>query len=176
MSKHPLRLFYLLAALPVIAVTLAWARSYLPHDFFVFSNDGQLVLVFADGHRSSAFQDGPERSINLDAQLANARLISRFTSSFLGFELLSGPTPPVPATVGRFGSAYRSGEYRILSISYAWLFVLAAFLSAGAIYLLRRSAIRSRDNLCKSCGYDLRASTDRCPECGAPVPIHAPAA
>jgi predicted amidophosphoribosyltransferase len=33
---------------------------------------------------------------------------------------------------------------------------------------VRRDVVRHRDGLCMKCGYDLRHSGDRCPECGEP--------
>jgi hypothetical protein len=52
----------------------------------------------------------------------------------------------------------------------AWLpFTLTAI--APVLWAVKwwRKRVRSRIGLCRKCGYDLRASPEKCPECGAPV-------
>ena len=68
-------------------------------------------------------------------------------------------------------------EYRVWAAPYWPLlcaFALLPLLRLRAWHLHRR---RSSAGLCPSCGYDLRATLDRCPECGAspaPAPPAAP--
>src|SRR3954451_5018737 len=50
---------------------------------------------------------------------------------------------------------------------------LLVITPAGLLIRRIRLRRRSRLGLCVKCGYDLRASPDRCPECGARSPPHA---
>jgi hypothetical protein len=47
--------------------------------------------------------------------------------------------------------------------------ILAAILPALWLARARRSRKRVVAGLCSNCGYDLRASPERCPECGTPA-------
>jgi hypothetical protein len=55
---------------------------------------------------------------------------------------------------------------------WALMLVTAPLAAALPIKFARRMRRRHRHRkgLCLRCGYDLRASTDRCPECGAAIP------
>lgn len=65
----------------------------------------------------------------------------------------------------------RSSQYD-MTIPY-WLVIAAsAFLPVTHAIRLRRDQIsryRSSQGLCLACGYDLRESRERCPECGTPT-------
>ena len=72
---------------------------------------------------------------------------------------------------------YQPGGMRpVLTVGVAfptWLLALL-FAVLPAASLRRRLRPKRRPGLCPSCGYDLRATPDRCPECGA-VPAKASA-
>ena len=61
-------------------------------------------------------------------------------------------------------------------IPYWLLVIIFMLLPIYAGYRRMRYGKRTATNCCPSCGYDLRASPERCPECGRPTdPAHATA-
>lgn len=76
----------------------------------------------------------------------------------------------------RFGFGYRSFHspqplQTGMSIVLPWPFLFLLFATLPALHVTlffhnRRRARRRQSGLCSHCGYDLRASKDRCPECG----------
>ena len=60
-----------------------------------------------------------------------------------------------------------------ISLRIPYWFICIVFCVVPTAVLLtfraRRRASRRQRGLCASCGYDLRASTERCPECGSKI-------
>jgi hypothetical protein len=85
---------------------------------------------------------------------------------------LSTAETPVSTTLGfRHATAPYSNSVRIPD----W-FLIALTALLPTVYLVHRRTRRSRQTTghCQACGYDLRATPERCPECGT-VPIISPA-
>ena len=72
------------------------------------------------------------------------------------------------------GLAFAKGSDNNVIGRGVWVFVplwfvmlLAALLPAGRLVARARAKLVIPPGHCRSCGYDLRASPERCPECGA---------
>jgi hypothetical protein len=61
-------------------------------------------------------------------------------------------------------------SWTAIGIPYAYLLALFSLLPAIRLYRWRRCRKLNRPGHCAICGYDLRATPDRCPECGTPAP------
>ena len=90
-------------------------------------------------------------------------------------QVIPAPSPPLagdqPGTY--LGDATLTG-WRYVGVSWWLLAAVASILPARWAWRWRRErrAKRLGQNLCVRCGYDLRGTPDRCPECGtiAPAP------
>jgi hypothetical protein len=52
---------------------------------------------------------------------------------------------------------------------YVLPWIVAGVVIGGMMWIIypgRKEAARERKGLCSNCGYDLRATLDRCPKCG----------
>ncbi|HVX86012.1 MAG TPA: hypothetical protein VH253_14610 [Phycisphaerae bacterium] len=103
---------------------------------------------------------------SLPRPLAPGHELTEF--SHYGFRFAWGSEPPV-------GRGYAAMSVQAITVP-IWL-PIALFLIQPALWWRRRRVIcrRKKHGLCLHCGYDLRSSPDKCPECGTVAPPRAPA-
>ena len=163
------RLFTIGCALSLLlcaATLVLWVRSYFVldawgvgwrmNDFGISSVLGSLKLEF----ENTGMFGGPEHD---SLRIQSTRWFYALALPLHGFGFRFRPKPrPFYATAARY--------YGLQIVIPDWFLVVA--LLAGPLLLWwrrRQAAMRQRYFLCPTCGYDLRASADRCPECGTPV-------
>ena len=122
---------------------------YVQHDHWTWVESAD---VYPPQKRLNVFTDHPR------TRVAGADV---WTHDFPGWgDLSAGTTSP--------------GEDRSVCIGFTAPYWLAMIAFSGLPILAVTSRVRrlrqKRRGLCERCGYDLRASPERCPECGAPTP------
>jgi hypothetical protein len=177
------RLFNLAAAaslLLTVAVCVLWSRSYDLSDKVTLTRDdglrtlrsaeGRVVLGLYLADRSGRAAAGEVRGLTYVRDAASSAQIELFTVLLL----CSDPTARlVQWEHGGFAWSHRrsSRDLIVTAVAPFWSVALATgALPLGWTTLRLRSRLRARRRdgalCCAVCGYDLRATPHRCPECG----------
>ena len=127
------------------------ARSFLPPTMRVRSEKGKLQVfcIFTEEKHFEARAEG--YSGGEDSILSSMRDYPHIERSFLGFGYMSGTY---------------NAPYRVFSAPYWFILIVTGAFPAAWWVKRRRVRARRREGRCLRCGYDLRATPGKCPECG----------
>ena len=176
-TRRPLSLLTALSLVLCVATLAWWARSFLPADLHVGAVDGRLVLLFCDA-RLTQIWESERAHVSAAEKWTQVRAgyyirPSQFTQKVLAdgthVDLLLNAPPRLTELLG-FAYARESPaltwDYRLITVPLLLPAALLAVPPALAFIAARRRRQRSRAGRCHRCGYDLRATPGRCPECG----------
>ena len=182
------RLFNILSAISLVlclATVALWVRSYYVRDSLHFGrhngNSHVMQSILGRVHLLSHLSGGRESGQTFyyrDRLLPHATWnggMSGYPPRVhwrLGCAWQNYSQYHLPITIGGQGF---STSRRLIILPYRWPALLFALLPTIALLRAIRRRQRGRQSMCAQCGYDLRATPDRCPECGT-VPGAAAAA
>jgi hypothetical protein len=152
----------LLSLLLCAASAVLWARSYRIGDAYDCNTHDRVVIGSADGRLFC-------EHLRADGGVTFVRGYHAYPPPTLRTK-----TPPNWSFAGFEWTDYKRVDPSGYSVKFEdvrvpdWSLVLVS--AALPAWWLVRVSRRGKSKVCRSCGYDLRASPDRCPECGTPVP------
>jgi hypothetical protein len=173
MTRRLLNLLTALSLLLCVAVTALWVRVRVCWDIFHVRLPGHVVYVSTD---PSGVAVGWWRRAEYDifaeewrSFLHAAESVSERAQQHQRFFR--------PYVHWRFAGFYKAQQARVVprwtAVGVPLWFPLVVFgvLPTARVRALARRRRHRSSGLCPSCGYDLRATPGRCPECGRPPDV-----
>ena len=159
MRRWLFTIFSAFSLLLCLILLYGWIRSYMPRHWSLECGAGRLLIMFWDGNLPDggwqAYNPGNKEAFAGFTPLWQAMRRSS-DAKWLGFQYTTG-------TIAGFVNI------RIIAIPLWFLVPLCATLPAFWFLSFRRLRRRVKSGQCLSCGYDLRESKDKCPECGTTI-------
>jgi hypothetical protein len=129
----------------------------------LLSQDGRLVV----GTRTAACIEGPGRKTRTGPGTTLQSFEWTSVSVEEDADFFDGMLSDPAKVYGWFGFSWMSRRYgQFVAFPHADLCLVTGILPATWMFVTIRRRRRSQSGACEICGYDLRATPDRCPECG----------
>ena len=158
--KHLSKILSALSLLLCVAVGVLWVRAQRQYDSIMYRGSDRF---YAFGMRPGGIHFGTQPSRPLrqtpfgwqwkSEPLAGLTFADTWQHRFLGLKL----------------ERYEAGDELVLSyylVPYPYPMILFGISPALWLWNRRRFGQVVASGLCPTCGYDLRATPERCPECG----------
>jgi hypothetical protein len=159
-----------------VETALLWGRSYWVRDIVGFGRHGGnchvVQSILGRVHFLSDLDGGCEGGVTYSSdRLAADAIWNGGMSSYprtmrwragVAYETYDGYVMGQPGLYPEIVT-----HHRLVVVPYGYFAGVFAILPARWVMTWRRRRDRRRRGVCAACGYDLRATPERCPECGA---------